>query len=229
MLERIQLNLRLDGRRDLLDAIKIVAASEGLSANAFIVKVLEGATATETATTGKKKQPTAPATTKSLILEPLDTKPLDTKPLDTKPLDTKPLDTKPLDTKPLDTKPLDNDIGKPSTEAFIRLHNEILDTLRTENESLKQELETAKTQLAEWDKELNQLHERNGDLGLRVQTLEQELEAVKSDRPEIQESVPAVAEFSDAADILNQLRIHRKKSRADLVDIEVVLDILENH
>jgi hypothetical protein len=162
MLERIQLNLRLDGRRDLLDAIKIVAASEGLSANAFIVKVLEGATATETATTGKKKQPTAPATTKSLILEPLD--------------------TKPLDTKPLDTKPLDNDIGKPSTEAFIRLHNEILDTLRTENESLKQELETAKTQLAEWDKELNQLHERNGDLGLRVQTLEQELEAVKSDR-----------------------------------------------
>jgi len=219
MLERIQLNLRLDGRRDLLDAIKIVAASEGLSANAFIVKVLEGATATETATTGKKKQPTAPATTKSLILEPLDTKPLDTKPLD----------TKPLDTKPLDTKPLDNDIGKPSTEAFIRLHNEILDTLRTENESLKQELETAKTQLAEWDKELNQLHERNGDLGLRVQTLEQELEAVKSDRPEIQESVPAVAEFSDAADILNQLRIHRKKSRADLVDIEVVLDILENH
>jgi len=46
MLERIQLNLRLDGRRDLLDAIKIVAASEGLSANAFIVKVLEGATAT---------------------------------------------------------------------------------------------------------------------------------------------------------------------------------------
>jgi len=224
MLERIQLNLRLDGRRDLLDAIKIVAASEGLSANAFIVKVLEGATATETATTGKKKQPTAPATTKSLILEPLDTKPLDTKPLDTKPLD-----TKPLDTKPLDTKPLDNDIGKPSTEAFIRLHNEILDTLRTENESLKQELETAKTQLAEWDKELNQLHERNGDLGLRVQTLEQELEAVKSDRPEIQESVPAVAEFSDAADILNQLRIHRKKSRADLVDIEVVLDILENH
>ena len=117
MLERIQLNLRLDGRRDLLDAIKVAAASEGLSANAFIIKALEGATATETATTGKKKQPTAPATTKPLILEVLD------KPLD-KVLDTKPLD-KVLDTKPLD-KVLDNDIGKSSTEPFIRLHNESL-------------------------------------------------------------------------------------------------------
>ena len=81
-------------------------------------------------------------------------------------------------------------------------------------------------QLAEWDKELDQLHARNGDLGLQVQMLQSELEAVKSDRPEIQESVPAVAEFLEAADVLNQLRTRRKKSRADLADIEAILEIL---
>jgi len=87
-------------------------------------------------------------------------------------------------------------------------------------------LKAANKQLAEWDKELDQLHARNGDLGLQVQMLQSELEAVKSDRPEIQESVPAVAEFLEAADVLNQLRTRRKKSRADLADIEAILEIL---
>lgn len=43
MTERIQLNLRLDGRRDLLETIKEVAATEGLSVNAWVVKTLEQA------------------------------------------------------------------------------------------------------------------------------------------------------------------------------------------
>lgn len=43
MTERVQLNLRLDGRRDLLETIKEVAAAEGLSVNAWVVKTLEQA------------------------------------------------------------------------------------------------------------------------------------------------------------------------------------------
>lgn len=43
MTDRCQLNLRLDGRRDLLDSIKEIAASEGLSLNAYVIKVLEQA------------------------------------------------------------------------------------------------------------------------------------------------------------------------------------------
>ena len=35
-----------------------------------------------------------------------------------------------------------------------------------------------------------------------------------------------VAEFPDAADVLNQLKARRKKSRADLADIEAILEIL---
>lgn len=44
MSDRLQLNLRLDGRQELLDTIKAVAAAEGLSINAWVVRSLEVAT-----------------------------------------------------------------------------------------------------------------------------------------------------------------------------------------
>jgi chromosome segregation ATPase len=89
-------------------------------------------------------------------------------------------------------------------------------------------LKAANKQLTEWDAELNQLHERNGDLVLKVQMLEQELKEARRDRDEIKNSAPTVADFPEPADLLNKLKARRKKSRADLADIEVVLDILEN-
>ena len=58
--------------------------------------------------------------------------------------------------------------------------------------------------------------------------LEQELKEAKSDRPENKKSVPTVGEFPEPADLLNQLKARRKKSRADLVDIEAVLEILDH-
>ena len=87
-------------------------------------------------------------------------------------------------------------------------------------------MKAANKQLAEWDKELHQLHERNGDLGLKVQMLEQELKEVRRDRPEIKNSAPTVAEFPEAADLLNRLKARRQKSGASLADMEVVLEIL---
>ncbi|MEG4519228.1 hypothetical protein [Microcoleus sp. AT9b-C5] len=41
MTDRCQLNLRLDGRRDLLETIKGVAAAGGLSVNAWVIRTLE--------------------------------------------------------------------------------------------------------------------------------------------------------------------------------------------
>jgi chromosome segregation ATPase len=102
-------------------------------------------------------------------------------------------------------------------------------------------LKAANKQLAEWDAELNGLHERNGDLGLRVQMLEEQLQKVRSqleteraDREEVetqladlrQKSVTASQEFPEPADLLNQLKARRKKSRADLADVETFLEIL---
>jgi hypothetical protein len=48
MTDRCQLNLRLDGRRDLLETIKEVAAAETLSVNAWIIRTLEQAIANPT-------------------------------------------------------------------------------------------------------------------------------------------------------------------------------------
>ncbi|MEG4989751.1 flagellar alpha dynein [Microcoleus sp. BR0-C5] len=90
-------------------------------------------------------------------------------------------------------------------------------------------MKAANKQLAEWDKELNQLHERNGDLGLEVQNLKEELATVTRDREESKKSAPAVADFPEPADLLNQLKAWRKKSGASLADMEVALDILKNH
>jgi chromosome segregation ATPase len=87
-------------------------------------------------------------------------------------------------------------------------------------------LKAANKQLTEWDAELNQLHERNGDLGLKVQMLEQELKEARRDRDESKNSAPTVAEFPEPADLLNHLKARRKKSGANLADMEVVLEIL---
>jgi chromosome segregation ATPase len=93
----------------------------------------------------------------------------------------------------------------------------------------RQELKAANKQFAEWDAELNQLDDRNGDLGLKVKMLEQELKQVRRLRDEILKSVPTVAQFPQPADLLNPLKVRRKKSGANLADIEAVLEILENH
>ncbi|TAF00590.1 MAG: flagellar alpha dynein [Oscillatoriales cyanobacterium] len=87
-------------------------------------------------------------------------------------------------------------------------------------------MRVANRQLADQDKELLQLHERNGDLGLKVQMLEEELKRMMSDRGENRNSVQAVAEFPEPAELLNQLKARRKKSKADLADMEAVLDVL---
>jgi len=100
-------------------------------------------------------------------------------------------------------------------------------------------LKAANKQLAEWDKELNQLHERNGDLGLKVQMLEQELKEVRRDREGLETELSDLRQkskndaarknfpdFPEPADLLNQLKARRKKSRADLADMEALLEIL---
>lgn len=56
--------------------------------------------------------------------------------------------------------------------------------------------------------------------------LEQELKEARRSREENKNSAPTVAELPEPADLLNQLKARRKKSRADLADLQTVLDIL---
>lgn len=81
MTDRVQLNLRLDGRRDLLETIKEAAAAEGLSVNAWVLKTLEQAADTPHSAPTEQTQEIPTAST-VLDIEPVLDSLLDTK-LDT--------------------------------------------------------------------------------------------------------------------------------------------------
>ena len=56
--------------------------------------------------------------------------------------------------------------------------------------------------------------------------MKEELATVTRSRDESKKSAPTVADFPEPAELLNQLKARRKKSRADLADMEAVLDVL---
>jgi hypothetical protein len=87
-----------------------------------------------------------------------------------------------------------------------------LGNLKAENEKLKQELVDAR---ASCEKEISELRS--------------ELEQERASREQITNSVPIArgVEFLEPAIILSQLRTKRKKSKADLADIEAILELLE--
>jgi len=69
---------------------------------------------------------------------------------------------------------------------------------------------------------LDRVLDRNGDLGLKVQMLEQEVKEARREREENKNSAPTVAVFPESADLLNQLKARRKKLRVDLADVETL-------
>ena len=69
MTDRCQLNLRLDGRRDLLETIKEVAAAEGLSLNAWVIRTLEQAIANPTPKSERTRLAPAVADDIELVLD----------------------------------------------------------------------------------------------------------------------------------------------------------------
>jgi chromosome segregation ATPase len=69
-----------------------------------------------------------------------------------------------------------------------------------------------------------------------LQEARSQLEQERTDREELETELsglkqkPAAAsrDLPEAAEILNQLKSKRKKSKADLTDMEVILEILES-
>ena len=120
----------------------------------------------------------------------------------------------------------------------IKLHT-IVGNLELQNDALKQELEEARANYAA-------LLESSGRIKANLET---QLREERSDRQKWEEdfneqfdslqgrydallaegknSVPAVAQFPEPADLLNQLKARRKKSRADLADVEAILELLD--
>ena len=100
------------------------------------------------------------------------------------------------------------------------LHNE-LGNLRAENEALKARLaasdhceETLKQRTRQLEKELAEVRWRNA----APKASQLSSQTAPQDSP--------ILDFPDAADLLNQLKSRRKKSRADLGDVETILELL---
>lgn len=123
------------------------------------------------------------------------------------------------------------------TELQTELHT-IVGNLGLQNDALKQELEEARANYAallESSSRIKtnletQLREERSDRQKWEQDFKEELDSLQ-DRydallAEGKNSIPAVAQFSEPADLLNQLKGRRKKSKADLADAEVFLEIL---
>ncbi len=111
---------------------------------------------------------------------------------------------------------------QPDTELYP-----FIETVLSEVESVKLELEAVRAE--------NQLLQL-GNSSVEVETLNQELafvreqlETVRAENEKLKARQPVTEfELPEAGDLLNKLKAKRKKSKADLADLEAILEILES-
>jgi chromosome segregation ATPase len=219
MTDRCQLNLRLDGRRDLLETIKEVAADEGLSLNAWVILTLEQVIANPTPKPEGTRPAPAVADDIELVLDTMLDKKLAAKLAS--------FEERLGKIKGLSDSP---ELFKPNPEVADSELQTRMGNLQAEREILT----------ADYAKLLESSTHVTNKLREEVQQLRSQLETERADRSEIeaelselkQNSAPAATLFGkptpDAATILSQLRAKRKKSKTDLADLEVILEMLED-
>jgi chromosome segregation ATPase len=116
------------------------------------------------------------------------------------------------------------ELPKVDNEVVEELQNE-LSNLKAENEKLRADCRAFLESNTHITTKLRELH-----------VLRSQLEAERADREEIeaelselkQKSAAAGKDLPEAADLLNQLKAKRKKSKTDLADMKAILEILEN-
>ena len=95
-----------------------------------------------------------------------------------------------------------------------------------------QEISELNSRLAAANQKISDLGEEVSEQFEELKRQDAETENLKSELArrsgEISEKSAAASELPEAADLLNQLKTRRKKSKADLADLEVILEILEN-
>ena len=135
-------------------------------------------------------------------------------------------------------KELQNELSnlKAENEKLQTDYDTLLESSTAVTNKLREEVQEVRSQLEEergykkevedecWDKE-EALNQTRAELVDR----EKELAAALAELLDLKQK-PAAArkDFPDAADLLNQLKTRRKKSKADLADLETILEILED-
>jgi hypothetical protein len=103
----------------------------------------------------------------------------------------------------------------------------LMETVGTEVDSPRDEVEAVRV-------ENRRLHIELGNSASEKELLKQELVEVRSQlaaerasREENKKSAPVGKDLPEAADLLNKLKAKRKKSKTDLADLEVILELLQ--
>jgi chromosome segregation ATPase len=127
-------------------------------------------------------------------------------------------------------------------DALLESSTVVTKKLGQEVQELRSQLATEKTrgeeiweELSDTEQILAEVRSENSELKKTCTELRSQLEQERADREEIEAELAdlkqksaAASELPEAADLLNQLKTRRKKSKADLADLEVILEILEN-
>ncbi len=102
-----------------------------------------------------------------------------------------------------------------------------LETEKTRGEELWEELTDTEQALAEVRSENLELKKTCADLRSELVDREKELAVALVEVSDLKQKSATARKLPDAADLLNQLRAERKKSKTDLADLEAILEILE--
>lgn len=100
-------------------------------------------------------------------------------------------------------------------------YDALLESSTVVTNKLRQELAEVRSQLAAEQADREAVEAQLVDRGEQIRQLLSELADLK-------QKSAAARELPEAADLLNQLKTRRKKSKADLADLETILEILES-
>jgi chromosome segregation ATPase len=121
---------------------------------------------------------------------------------------------------------LQNDLGNSQAEV-IELRSQ-LETERVDQEEAVAKLKDAQATIVAQRGKIHNLERGYGHKPTPTEgILRRQLGELQAELSDLKQKILTASELPEAADILNQLKAHRKKSSATLADVEKILEILE--
>jgi chromosome segregation ATPase len=132
----------------------------------------------------------------------------------------------------------ENEILKQELADARNDYAKLLESSTTVKASREKEIAEVRSQLAAVEQNVLEWQEENSDQLTELKTQREEIENLKSKIQNLEselvhrsgensEKSAAASELPEAADLYNQLKARRKKSKADLGDVEAILEMIE--
>jgi DNA repair exonuclease SbcCD ATPase subunit len=118
---------------------------------------------------------------------------------------------------------LQNELGnlKAENEKLRADYDALLESSTVITNKLREEVREVRSQL-------EQERADRGEVEAKLTDREEQMRQLLSELAELKQKSATARELPEAADLLNQLKSQRKKSKADLTDLEAILEILES-